>query len=364
MPPRQPDLGMMQVTSEVASHEVRQRGGLGDVTHSAEPDSSPAQQELHQAPEIKIAVLLPCRNEEAAIGTVVEGFRSVLPEATIYVYDNDSSDTTADSARTAGAIVRHVPTLGKGNVVRQMFADVEADVYVLADGDDTYDTNAAPRLIDRLLRSHLDMVIGIRDDSSLTDNAYRRGHRLGNRVLTRSVRWLFRGGSADMLSGYRALSYRFVKSFPALSQGFEIETEMTVHALELKLPFADVTTDYTSRPDGSSSKLRSIPDGIRILKFILFLWKDYRPLGCFTFGAVIAEIGAFIAAWQAHGYLHAWTPSTFAFVGLTALASLAVLVGILLDSLSRTQREVKRMIYLGLRQPSSTANYDPPPMVG
>jgi hypothetical protein len=286
---------------------------------------------------------------------VVESFRRALPNATVYVYDNASWDRTADVARTAGAIVRHVPQPGKGNVVRQMFADIDADVYVLADGDDTYDANAAPRLIQRLVDAHLDMVIGTRDGSSLTGGAYRRGHRLGNRVLTQSVQWLFRGGSVDMLSGYRVFSQRFVKSFPALSQGFEIETEMTVHALELRLPFEDVPTNYAARPDGSKSKLNSIPDGLRILKFILFLWKDYRPLGFFGCVASIAEVSALVAAWLGRGYLHAWTPSTFAFVGLTAFASLNVLVGILLDSLCRTQRELKRMLFLSLQAPKSTS---------
>lgn len=313
-----------------------------------------------QLKRVSIAVLLPCRNEEAAIATVIQDFHRALPDATIYVYDNASSDSTAISALTAGAVVQHVPMPGKGNVVRRMFADIDADVYVLADGDDTYDPQAAPLLIRRLLHDHLDMVIGTRDGASLSTKAYRRGHRLGNRVLTRSVRWLFRGGSSDMLSGYRVFSRRFVKSFPALSHGFEIETEMTVHALELRLPFADVPTNYSARQEGSRSKLRSVPDGFRILKFILLLWKDYRPLGFFSFVAMLSEIAALAAAWHGRDYLHTWTPSTFGFVGFTAFASLALLGGIVLNSLSRTQRELKRMLYLAIPQPTFTISRDAP----
>lgn len=305
---------------------------------------------IEELKRLRVAVLLPCKDEEAAIASVISDFRRVLPHSTVYVYDNASSDLTAASARAAGAVVHHVPLPGKGNVVRRMFADIDADVYVLTDGDGTYDPDAAPRLIERLLRDHLDMVIGTRDGTSLNGKAYRRGHQLGNRVLTRSVRWLFRGGSADMLSGYRVFSRRFVKSFPALSRGFEIETEMTVHALELRLPFEDVATDYSARLDGSRSKLRSLPDGFRILKFILLLWKDYRPLGFFSFVALLSEIAALAAAWHGRNYLHTWSPSTFGFVGFTAFASLALLGGIVLNSLSRTQRELKRMLYLAISQ--------------
>jgi glycosyltransferase involved in cell wall biosynthesis len=326
------------------------------IDASVEVDWLSEQFEAHLK-RLKVAVLLPCRDEEAAIATVIKGFRRALPDATVYVYDNASEDLTAKSARAAGAIVRHVPRPGKGNVVRQMFADIDADIYVLSDGDDTYDPSAAPRLIERMIRDHLDMVIGTRDGNSLTGKEYRRGHRLGNRMLTQSVRHLFRGGSADMLSGYRVFSRRFVKSFPALSRGFEIETEMTVHALELRLPFEDVATSYAPRQDGSRSKLRSIPDGFRILKFILLLWKDYRPLGFFSAIATLSELIALAAAWHGRDYLHTWSPSTFEFVGFTAFAGLALLGGIVLNSLSRTQRELKRMIYLAISEPNFPSPY-------
>jgi glycosyltransferase involved in cell wall biosynthesis len=326
------------------------RDALPEPMDATSPSEWLSEDFIEELKRLRVAVLLPCKDEEVAIASVISDFRRVLPHSTVYVYDNASSDLTAASARAAGAVVHHVPLPGKGNVVRRMFADIDADVYVLTDGDGTYDPDAAPRLIERLLRDHLDMVIGTRDGTSLNGKAYRRGHQLGNRVLTRSVRWLFRGGSADMLSGYRVFSRRFVKSFPALSRGFEIETEMTVHALELRLPFEDVATDYSARLDGSRSKLRSVPDGFRILKFILLLWKDYRPLGFFCAVALLSEIAALASAWHGRDYLHTWSPWTFGFVGFTAFASLALLGGIVLNSLSRTQRELKRMLYLAISQ--------------
>jgi len=299
----------------------------------------------HQAP--KIAVLIPCRDEEVTIDKVVRDFQRALPTATVFVYDNASTDHTAQRAQAAGAVVRRVPAVGKGNVVRRMFAEIEADFYVVVDGDDTYDADAVPVLLCRMIESQLDMVVGARRDSPAQD-AYRRGHRFGNRLLTRSVHWIFRDGSMDMLSGYRVVSRRFAKSFPALSRGFETETEMTVHALEMSMPIEEVMTDYRERPTDSRSKLRSLPDGLSILKFIFVLWRDYRPFGFFGAIAMLFGLASAIAAVLGQGHLHAWTPATFAVVGLASLAALSFLAGVVLDSVGRRQREAKRMMYLAI----------------
>jgi hypothetical protein len=295
-----------------------------------------------------VAVLLPCRNEEVTIAKVVEDFMDALPHATIYVYDNASTDRTADEAARAGAIVRRAPAPGKGNVLRRMFAEIDSNVYVLADGDDTYDASAAPALIRRLRAQHLDMLVGLRVESEGAINPYRAGHRLGNRLLTRSVGKLFGQGSEDMLSGYRVFSRRYVKSFPASSSGFETETEMTVHALDLSLPFGEMPTEYRDRPEESISKLRTIPDGMKILKFIIVLCKDYRPLR--FFGSLAALAGAFslLAAMVAHGRFHAWTPATFGAATLGAVAIMSLLAGVILDSLGRSRREMKRILYLSV----------------
>src|SRR5215471_17772932 len=232
------------------------------------------------APEI--AVLVPCFNEQETIGAVVATFKSHIPQAAIFVYDNASTDLTIERARTAGAIVRSEPLRGKGCVVRRMFADIEADIYVLVDGDGTYDAASAPQLIDALVRESLDLVSAVRVDSS--QKAYRRGHRFGNWLLTRLVAYLFGKRFSDMLSGYRVMSRRFVKSFPALSSGFEIETELTVHALQMRIPIAEFPTPYGERPEGSASKLRTISDGVRIARTIAYLLKEEQPLT--FFGAV------------------------------------------------------------------------------
>jgi glycosyltransferase involved in cell wall biosynthesis len=300
------------------------------------------------SPAPTVAVLLPCRNEAATIGKVVRDFRSAIPDATVYVYDNASSDGTAQVAMAAGAVVRHSRVPGKGRVLRQMFAEIDAAIFVLADGDDTYDAQAAPAMIARLREHGLDMVIGTRVMAPFSRSAYPRGHRLGNWFLSRSVSRIFGDGSADMLSGYRVLSRRYVKSFPALSTGFETETEMTVHALELCLPFEDVPTAYHERPGESTSKLRTIPDGARILKLILLLCKDYRPLRFFGFTAAVAAALALTSALLGFGNLHAWTPSTFVLAGLSAIALMSTLAGVLLDSLRRSSREMKRMLYLAV----------------
>jgi len=228
----------------------------------------------------EIAVILPCYNEEAAIGKTVRDFRAALPTAKVYVYDNNSTDRTVHAARDAGAIVRSEMRQGKGNVMRRMFADVEADIYVLVDGDATYDAPSAPRMIDKLLDERLDMVVGLRVDQ--TQAAYRLGHRTGNRMLTEYLSSTFGQAFKDILSGYRVFSRRFVKSFPVLSDGFEIETELAVYALELSLPVAEVETPYYARPEGSVSKLNTWRDGFRIFGTMLKLYRSERPLRFFT----------------------------------------------------------------------------------
>jgi len=320
-------------------------------------------------PPPTIAVLLPCRNEEATIGKVVRDFLSAIPNATVYVYDNASTDLTAAEARAAGAVVRYAPVPGKGRVLRQMFTDIEAAIFVIADGDDTYDAQAAPGMIARLREHHLDMVIGTRVTSPTESSAFPRGHRLGNWLLSRSVKWIFGDGSADMLSGYRVLSRRYVKSFPALSGGFETETEMTVHALELCLPLEDMPTAYHERPGESTSNLRTIPDGARILKLIFLLCKDYRPLRFFGLTAAVAAALALTAALLGFGNLHAWTNATFFLAGLTSVALMSILAGVLLDSLRRSNREIKRMLYLAVHPihgpvPDRRGGWSPLPQPG
>jgi glycosyltransferase involved in cell wall biosynthesis len=297
---------------------------------------------------IAVAVLLPCRNEAATIGKVVADFRRSIPHARIYVYDNCSTDGTADDAVRAGAIVRHVRAPGKGNVVRQMFSEIDATYYIIADGDDTYDASSAPAMLRLLHDNALDMVVGRRVEPTHDNEAYRLGHRTGNRLLTGSVRRIFGGGPTDMLSGYRALSRRYVKSFPATSSGFETETEMTVHALEVQMVSDEVATPYRERPEDSVSKLRTIPDGLRILKFILLLCRDYRPFAFF---------GAWALAWAALGTVlllvrpddvSSWTPIAFEVCLCFALALSSLIAGMVLGSLGRSRRELKRMIYLSI----------------
>ena len=302
-----------------------------------------------------IAILLPCFNEAPTIKKVIADFQAAIPEATIYVYDNASTDDTAMVAHLAGGIVRDVPMRGKGNVIRRMFAEIEADIYVLSDGDDTYDAKASPELVEQLVEKRLDMVVGTRVDSLVAKDAYRRGHRIGNQMLTRTVHWIFGDGSCDMLSGYRVFSRRFVKTFPALSCGFEAETEMTVHALELSLPFEEVATAYRPRPDHADSKLRTFRDGYRILRFIFSLWKDYRPLRYFGLFAGLAAVAALIVALAAG--TASWTPATVASVVLASAAAILFMTGLVLDSIGRRQREMKRMICFGLpaNQPAPVA---------
>jgi glycosyltransferase involved in cell wall biosynthesis len=300
-------------------------------------------------PSVRIAVLVPCFNEEAAVETVVADFRKALPSAQIYVYDNNSSDRTAAVARAAGAEVRSERRQGKGHVVRRMFADVDADIYVLVDGDATYDAPSAARMIDVLLSEHLDMVVGLRVDRS--DAAYRPGHRTGNRMLTSFLASVFGKTFRDILSGYRVFSRRFVKSFPVLSDGFEIETELSVHALELALPVAEVETPYYARPQGSFSKLNTWRDGFRILGTILKLYRSERPLRFFTaIGSFLALISLGLALPIVVTYLETGLvprlPTAVLSMGMMIMALLSVSSGLVLDTVTRGRREMKLLAYL------------------
>ena len=298
---------------------------------------------------MRIAVLVPCFNEEAAVGTVVADFRKALPSAEIFVYDNNSSDRTAVVARDAGAQVRSERRQGKGHVVRRMFADVDADIYVLVDGDATYDAASAPRMIETLLSDHLDMVVGHRIDQA--EAAYRPGHRTGNRMLTGFLSAVFGQAFKDILSGYRVFSRRFVKSFPVLSDGFEIETELSVHALELALPVAEIETPYYARPEGSVSKLNTWRDGFRILGTILKLYRSEKPLRFFTgIGIVLSVISIVLAIPVLVTYLEQGLvprlPTAVLSMGLMILAVLSVSSGLVLDTVTRGRREMKLLAYL------------------
>jgi glycosyltransferase involved in cell wall biosynthesis len=298
---------------------------------------------------MRIAVLLPCFNEEAAVATVVADFRKALPAAEIYVYDNNSTDRTAAIAREAGAIVRSERRQGKGHVVRRMFADIEADIYVLADGDATYDAASAPRLIAALLDEHLDMVVGRRKDQA--EAAYRRGHRTGNWMLTAFLSSVFGQVFKDILSGYRVFSRRFVKSFPVLSDGFEIETELSVHALELALPVAEIETPYYARPEGSFSKLNTWRDGFRILGTIIKLYRSEKPLRFFSgIGVFLALVSIGLAIPVVVTYLEQGVvprlPTAVLSTGLMIVAMLSVSSGLVLDTVTRGRREMKLLAYL------------------
>lgn len=296
-----------------------------------------------------IAVIVPCYNEELAIASVVQDFTRALPLADIYVYDNNSSDRTIAVARDAGAIVKTEPQQGKGNVVRRMFADIDADIYVLVDGDATYDAAAAPALIQQLVNERLDMVTGVR--ISTTKEAYRAGHRLGNWLLNGIVAAVFGSRTADMLSGYRVFSRRFVKSFPALSRGFEIETEFTVHAMELRLPIADAPTAYGARPLGSQSKLSTFKDGLRILRLIFALIKEERPLLFFGLLGLVLLLAAgvlgypVIAEFLQTGLVPRF-PTAILASAIAVTAFLSFFAGIILDSTTLGRREMKRLFYL------------------
>src|SRR5262245_6809778 len=298
---------------------------------------------------LRIAVLVPCFNEEAAVATVVADFREALPTADIFVYDNNSRDRTADVARGAGAIVRSERRQGKGHVVRRMFADIDADIYVLVDGDATYDAPSAPRMIDALIKDHLDMVVGLRVDQSVA--AYRPGHRTGNWMLTAFLASVFGQAFKDTLSGYRVFSRRFVKSFPVLSDGFEIETELSVHALELALPVAEIATPYYARPAGSFSKLNTWRDGFRILGTILRLYRTEKPLRCFTaigLFLMLVSIGLavpIVVTYVGEGIVPR-LPTAVLSTGLMIVAVLLISSGLVLDTVTRGRREMKLLAYL------------------
>jgi glycosyltransferase involved in cell wall biosynthesis len=301
-----------------------------------------------------IAVLLPCYNEEAAIGATIAGFRAALPAATIYVYDNNSRDRTRELAAESGAVVRSERQQGKGHVVRRMFADIDADVYVMADGDLTYDPKAAPAMVQLLLDDQLDMVVGTRQHEE--KDAYRGGHVLGNRLFTGLLSSLFGRSFNDIFSGYRVFSRRFVKSFPVLSSGFEIETEMSVHALELRMPVGEVETSYGARPEGSQSKLSTYSDGWRILKTIGTLYRVERPALFYgSVGALLLAAAIVLAVPLVITYVHTGlvprVPTAILVTGMTIIAVLCFFAGLILDTVTRGRREVRRLSYLAQRAP-------------
>ena len=323
----------------------------GDLTRTMKALARLAKHEFPQAEaaQPRIAVLVPCFNEEAAVATVIADFRKALPTAEIFVYDNNSSDRTVAAAREAGAVVRSERRQGKGHVVRRMFADVDADVYVLVDGDATYDAASAPRMIETLSAERLDMVVGLRVDQAVA--AWRPGHRTGNRMLTGFLATVFGQQFKDILSGYRVFSRRFVKSFPVLSDGFEIETELTVHALELALPVAEVETPYYARPEGSVSKLNTWRDGFRILGTILKLYRSEKPLRFFTAIGVslgLVSVGLVIPiviTFLEQGIVPR-LPTAVLSMGLMILAMLSISSGLVLDTVTRGRREMKLLVYL------------------
>jgi len=306
----------------------------------------------------RVAVLLPCYNEEAAIAATIAGFRAALPDATIYVYDNNSTDRTREIAAEAGAIVRTEKQQGKGNVVRRMFADVDADVYLMADGDLTYDPAAAPTMVDMLLAEQLDMVVGARVHEA--KEAYRGGHVLGNKVFTGLLSGLFGRSFTDIFSGYRVFSRRFVKSFPVLSAGFEIETEISVHALELRMPVGEVETSYGARPEGSQSKLSTYGDGLRILKTIGTLYRVERPVLFYGVISALLMIAAILLAipiveTYAETGLVPRFPTAILVTGMVIVAVLCFFAGLILDTVTRGRREMRRLAYLSFNAPRNGA---------
>ena len=308
---------------------------------------------------IRIAVLIPCRDEEASVGRVVADFRKALPNAGVYVYDNGSTDRTIEVAAGAGAIVRQEPTVGKGNVMRRMFADVEADVYVMVDGDDTYDASAAPSMVRMLLDDNVDMVVGARVSEAA--DAYRRGHVLGNKVFNRLHKVLFRSEFGDVFSGYRALSRRLVKSFPTTARGFDIEAELSVHAVDVRASCSEMPTRYRPRGEDSSSKLRTYSDGVRILLRSISLYKEMHParfFGAFfvLFGLTGLALAVPIVSEFARSGQVPRFPTAILAAALELLAAIVLTAGVVLDSIARRHREVKRLHYLQHRAPAATAH--------
>lgn len=306
---------------------------------------------------MQVAVLLPCYNEEAAIAETIAGFRKSLPGATIYVFDNASKDRTVEIARAAGATVRSVSQQGKGNVVRRMFADIDADVYVMADGDLTYDPTAAPAMVQKLWDEQLDMVVGTRHHEQ--EEAYRGGHVLGNKLFTNLLSGLFGRSFSDIFSGYRAFSRRYAKSFPALSEGFETETEMSVHALELRMPVGEVPTRYGARPEGSESKLSTFRDGWRILRTIGTLYRVEQPrifygtlAGAIQLAALLLAVPLFITYYQT-GLVPRF-PTAILVTGMTVVAVLTFFAGLIISAITRQRREVRRIAYLAQPAPGNS----------
>jgi glycosyltransferase involved in cell wall biosynthesis len=300
---------------------------------------------------LRLAVLIPCYNEEVAVAKVVTDFKSALPEADIYVFDNNSTDQTVARALAAGASVSHVPFRGKGNVIRRMFADIEADVYVMVDGDATYHAPSADKLINKLVNDQLDMVVGVREHDE--KDAYRSGHEFGNKLLTGCVVSIFGGDFTDMLSGYRAFSRRYVKSFPALAQGFETETELTVHALELRMHYGEVVTPYGARPEGSVSKLSTYKDGVRILKTIVKLYATERPMIFYGILALFCTLTSvalsipLIITYLKTGLVPR-VPTSILCTGLLLTGAGAFFAGLILDATTLSRREFKRLAYLAI----------------
>lgn len=311
----------------------------------------------------RIALIVPCFNEEAAIDIVIRGFRSAMPELEMFVFDNNSTDRTIEVAFASGANVISVPLRGKGNVVRRMFADVDADLYVMVDGDATYDASAVRQMVDQLLDEHLDMVVGCREvNVSVADEAYRRGHQWGNRMLTQSVVSIFGGNFTDMLSGYRVFSRRYAKSFPALSHGFETETELTVHALELRMPYGEVMTAYGARPEGSESKLSTYRDGWRILKTIGRLYVRERPFAFFGIVALILAIVSvllslpLLAEYLREGLVPR-LPTAVLSASMMVSALLSFVSGLILDNVTCGRQETKRLAYLSIPAPKLPSSF-------
>lgn len=302
---------------------------------------------------MQVAVLIPCFNEAPTVQSVVRGFQASLPDATIYVYDNGSSDGTGWLAQEAGALVRHEPRAGKGNVVRRMFADIDADIYVLVDGDGTYDAGAAASMADKLVNESLDMVVACR--SGIYQEAHRTGHGIGNRLFNALYRATFGDDFRDIFSGYRVFSRRFVKSFPSASKGFEIETELSAHASELRLPLGEVDARYGSRPEGSESKLRTVHDAMRILKAMALLYKEAKPARFYGWVAVgLAALGLILGTPLISTYLETGLvprlPTAVLVMGLFLMATISLTAGIILDSVARLRTEQKRLAYLALKQ--------------
>jgi len=323
---------------------------------------------LRDLKNIKVAVLIPCYNEELTITKVLRDFKEALPDADFYVYDNNSTDKTVQRATEAGAIVRQETLQGKGNVVRRMFRDVEADLYVMVDGDDTYDATKAPEMVRTALEGSIDLVNGIRI-SDQEENTYRPGHEFGNHLLTSAVSVLFGNRIMDMLSGYKVLSKRFVKSFPAHSDGFEVETELTVHALVLSMPIANISGKYKGRPEGSISKLRTYSDGMKILKLIIILYKQERPLLFFSvIGSFLALLGLCFGIPIISDYIQTGLvvrlPTAVLSMGIMITSFLSFTGGLILDTVTRGRREARILQYLGIPFERLTATKSSKQVVG